>query len=82
MKKIKGKHYPELILDGLIGTWFGNNDYSYVTWTLSVELWASYFVFIVAETVVFYKYRWILYVSILLFLYIPRITDDLGYTHY
>jgi hypothetical protein len=48
LSKVKAKKYPELLLDGLIGTWFGSNDYAYVTWTLSVELWATYFVLILA----------------------------------
>lgn len=71
-----------MIEDGTIGVWFGNNDYTYVTWTLSVELWASFYVFLLAETVVFYQNRWILYLLPILFLYIPRITDDAGLTHY
>lgn len=82
LAKIKGKKYPELLLDGLIGTWFGNNDYAYVTWTLSVELWATYYVYVLAETVVFYQYRFFIYIAVLLFLYIPKITDDLEYTDY
>lgn len=82
LSHIKAKKWPQLILDGLIGTWFGNNDYAYVTWTLSVELWATYFVFILAQVVVHYKNRYILYIIVLLFLYIPRITDDLAYTNY
>lgn len=40
--------FLEFLLDSLIGTWYGNNDYAYVTWTLTVELWATYFVYIVA----------------------------------
>lgn len=53
-----------------------------MTWTLTVELWATYYVFIVAQTVVFYRHRYILYIIILLFLWIPRISDDLAYTDY
>jgi tRNA isopentenyl-2-thiomethyl-A-37 hydroxylase MiaE len=82
LSKVKRKKYPELLLDGLIGTWFGSNDYTYVTWTLTVELWATYYVYILASTVVYYQNRWILYTIVLLFLYIPKITEDLGYTNY
>jgi len=42
------KSYLEFLLDSLIGTWFGMNDYTYVTWTLAVELWATYYVFLLA----------------------------------
>jgi peptidoglycan/LPS O-acetylase OafA/YrhL len=74
--------FLEFLLDSLIGTWYGNNDYAYVTWTLTVELWATYFVYIVAQTVVWYRHRYILYIIILLFIYIPRISDDLKLTEY
>ena len=53
--KVKPKGFIELILDCLFGTWFGNQDYSCVTWTLGVELWASFFVFILSETIVHYR---------------------------
>ena len=53
LKKVKVKNIWELFLDTIIGTWFGNNDYACVTWTLGVELWASFYVYLLAETVVF-----------------------------
>lgn len=64
-----------MFLDTIIGTWFGNNDYACVTWTLGVELWASFYVYLLAETVVFYRNRWILYAASILILFIPRITE-------
>jgi hypothetical protein len=82
LAKIKGKYFYEMILDGLIGVWLGNNDYTYVTWTLSVELWASFYVFIVAETVVWYKNRWILYLTPVVFLYTTRIAEEYDLVKY
>lgn len=34
----KLKNFGTLLLDGLIGTWIGNHDYTVVTWSLSIEL--------------------------------------------
>jgi hypothetical protein len=70
------------LFDGVFGVWFGNNDYAYVTWTLSVELWATFFVFMLAQTVVNYSNRWILYLTVILFLYMPRIAEDLDFINY
>jgi peptidoglycan/LPS O-acetylase OafA/YrhL len=75
LKKVKVKNIWELFLDAIIGTWFGNNDYACVTWTLGVELWASFYVYLLAETVVFYRSRWVLYTAAILILFIPRITE-------
>ena len=54
LSKVKGKYFYDVIIDALFGVWLGQNDYTLITWTLSVELWASFYVFIVAETVVWY----------------------------
>jgi hypothetical protein len=54
--KVKDKSFSMLLLDCLIGTWFGNKDYTSAAWTLSVELWSSFYVFILAETIVHYKF--------------------------
>lgn len=69
--KVKDKSFGMLLLDCLIGTWFGNKDYTSAAWTLSVELWSSFYVFIIAETIVHYKYRWYLYSVLILFIAIP-----------
>lgn len=82
LKKVKLKYYYEVILDGLLGTWFGVADYTYVTWTLTVELWGSYFCFFLAETVVFYRYRYWLYLAVFATLYTGRLLDDLNVTHW
>ena len=82
LEKVKGKYFLDVVSDALFGVWLGNNDYTYVTWTLSVELWASFYVFIVAETVVWYQNRWILYLMPILFLYIPRILEEYEWVKY
>jgi peptidoglycan/LPS O-acetylase OafA/YrhL len=56
-------------MDGLFGTWFADDDKNDTwltpTWTLSIELWATFFVYLLAQTVRFYKGReWIYVIAI------------------
>ena len=57
-------------------------DYNQATWTLSVELFASYWIFLLAFVAIHYRGRYWLYVLILTFLYVPRITDAYHYTNF
>ena len=79
---IRNKKYIEILEDAMIGTWFNYSKVIIVTWTLSIELWASYFVFFLTETVIHYRNRWTIYLSVLIFLYIPSITERYGWTNY
>ena len=49
---------------------------------MAIELWASFFVFLLAETVVFYKHRWAIYLAITTFLFVPYYTDKFNLTDY
>lgn len=80
--KIKHKQFPQLCLDGLIGVWFMNQDYMGLTWTLSVELFASFWIFLLSFVVINYRGRYWIYALIFFFLYVPRITDAYHYTNY
>lgn len=57
-----------------------NTDYAGLTWTLSVELVASYFIYVIALVPIHYKQRGWIYGLTLLFAYLPRITDAYGVT--
>ena len=70
------------MLDGLFGCWFGDNSWTIASWTLSVELWSSFFVYLLAQTVVNYEHRWHIYALICIAIWIPRITDEYKYTDY
>lgn len=59
-----------------------NTDYAGLTWTLSVELFASYFIYLLAFVPIHYHGRWWLYFLVLFFFYFPRLTDAYGYTQY
>jgi len=52
-----------------------NYDYSPVTWTLSVELIASYFIYVLALVPIHYNGRFWAYGLLLVFLYLPKLTD-------
>jgi len=80
--KIKHKQFPQLVLDGTIGVWFMNQDYMGLTWTLSVELFASFWIFLLSFVAINYRGRYWIYGLVLAFLYIPRLTDAYHYTNY
>ena len=48
LNPIKKKDFLNLIFDGLFGCWFGDYSYTVAAWTLSVELWSSFFVYLLA----------------------------------
>ena len=52
------------------------------SWTLSIELWSSFFVYLLAQSVIHYEQRWTIYFFLCLAIWIPNITDRFGYTHY
>lgn len=80
--RVKGKSFGEFLEDGTIGVWFMNQDYAGLTWTLSVELVASYFIYVLAFVPIHYHGRWWIYGLTLVFCYLPRITDAYNYTQY
>ena len=80
--RVKPKSFFEFLVDGTIGVWFMNTDYAGLTWTLSVELLASYFIYLLALVPIHYYGRWWVYAFTLGFLYLPRITDAYQVTQY
>lgn len=46
--QIKRKNFMHFLEDSLIGTWLNSNDYTIATWTLSIELIASFFIYLIA----------------------------------
>ena len=61
MKRTIEKNWLDAFLDGLFGVWFGNDSHNDAwltpTWTLGIELWATFYVYLLAQTVRFYKSR-------------------------
>lgn len=48
--KIKNKSFIDLIYAGMLETWYGGWSFIEPTWTLSVEMWATYLIYLVAFT--------------------------------
>ena len=75
-----------MMFSGTIGTWIplpqGDISFMGVTWTLAIELFATFLIYIVAYTTVNYDSRWMIYVVICLFTWVPQITDTYGYTKF
>ena len=82
LSSVKPKSFFEFLIDGTIGVWFMNTDYAGLTWTLSVELIASYFIYILALVPIHYNGRFWAYGLLLVFLYLPRLTDAYQITQY
>mgnify|MGYP000710342054 FL=1 len=82
LSSVKPKSFFEFLVDGTIGVWFMNTDYAGLTWTLSVELIASYFIYILALVPIHYNGRFWAYGALLVFLYLPRLTDAYQITQY
>ena len=80
--RVKPKSFFEFVIDGTIGVWFMNTDYAGLTWTLSVELLASYFIYCLALVPIHYHGRFYVYAFTLVFLYLPRLTDAYQITQY
>jgi len=72
----------EFIEDATIGVWFMNTEICGATWTLAVELFASYFIYMIAMVPIHYNGRFWIYGLVLFFFYLPRFTDAYGYTQY
>ena len=59
-----------------MGEWMNSS------WTMHIELIASYYVFVVSETLLSNKRRWIFYLFAFSFFYVPRMADDFLETKY
>lgn len=70
-KKVYKKTYLELLSDSLFGVWFGDNSWSTPTWTLSIELVATFFIYLLSQTAVKYRNRWIIYTFVCLLVFVP-----------
>lgn len=49
--RVRVKDFSRLWYDGLVSTWLGNQDYNGATWTLKIELWLSFVVYIAAMVI-------------------------------
>lgn len=80
--RIKNKTFGEFVIDQLFVTWFGGDDWSTATWTMSIELFATFFIYLISQTSVNYRNRFWVYIATLLFFFIPQFTDEYKWTSY
>jgi hypothetical protein len=61
MKKVNNKTWTDVFFDGLFGVWIGgdgaNDTWTGVTWTLGIELIATFWVYLIGQTLREYKGR-------------------------
>jgi len=69
--RFKDKTFLDLTYDSLFNVWYGDNLWSIPIWTLSLELSATFMVYLIAQTVIEYRWRGWIYTLIILFFLIP-----------
>jgi len=76
-KKIKDRSFGDFLECQLFATWYGDNSWATATWTMSVELFATFFIYLIAQTAVKYRGRFWIYFFACMFVFIPQATDYL-----
>ena len=59
----------------LFATWYGDNSWVTATWTMSVELFATFFIYLIAQTAIKYRGRFWIYIAACFFVFIPQMTS-------
>lgn len=59
--------YSNMLITSFVSVWFGDNHWNGPEWTLSIELWGSFLVYLTVMTVYNYNYRYFMYVAIIMF---------------
>jgi predicted branched-subunit amino acid permease len=80
--ELKGKTYWDFVFDSTIGVWYGDNTWCVAVWTLSIELTATFLVYMLAQTVVEYRGRFYIYGITIAFFLVPYYLDKWGLTSY
>lgn len=64
---LKNKTFGNVLWAGMLETWWGGWSFMAPTWTLGIELWATFLVYLVALTAHNYQGRFFFYTSIIFF---------------
>ena len=56
--------------------WFGDDRWNGPEWTMSVELWGSFFVFLAVHTLYGYRYRYAIFIMMMAFFYLGQRSID------
>jgi peptidoglycan/LPS O-acetylase OafA/YrhL len=79
---LKNKSFMDFTFDSTIGIWYGDNTWAVAVWTLSIELTATFMVYLLAQTAVEYRGRFYIYGLTILFFLVPYYLDKWGLTEY
>jgi peptidoglycan/LPS O-acetylase OafA/YrhL len=79
---LKNKTFLDLTFDATIGIWYGDNTWAVAVWTLSIELTATFMVYLIAQTIIEYRHRFYIYFVIMAYFLIPYYTEKWGVTKY
>ena len=66
---IRDFSFAHLLWSSLLGVWYGKWNYVIVTWTLTIEFWGTFLVYLVALTAHNQKGRYFFYTAILTFFF-------------
>ena len=80
--KIKGKGFGDLLWAAMLETWWGGWSFMAPTWTLGIEFWATFMIYLIALTGHNYKGRFFFYVSIIIFFFSMQYIGFLNLTYY
>lgn len=78
--ELKGKTFLSFCFDITIGIWYGDNSWAIATWTLSIELVATFMVYLIAQTVIEYRGRFYIYGIIIMSFLGPYYIEKWGFT--
>jgi len=67
LNRLKNKTFGDLLWAGMLETWWGGWSFMAPTWTLGIEFWASFMIYLVALTAHNYNGRFFFYTSIIVF---------------
>ena len=69
--RIKGRGFFDLLFDSIFGVWFGQYNWSTATWTLSIELIATFFIYLLSQLGYNYRGRFWIYLFAIAFITVP-----------
>lgn len=77
--KLSEKKFNDLCYDCLIGVWYGDAAWAISLWTMSIELTATFMVYIISQTSVEYSHRDWIYGLIIAWFLIQHLMNEWGY---
>lgn len=80
--KIKNKTFTQLLWAGMLETWWGGWSFIGPTWTLGIEFWATFIVYLTALTAHNYKGRFFFYTAIIVFFVSMQYIGFLNLTYF